>query len=59
MKMEIIIQFLDKDIEGMKHDSRWTGVGDGKLQEKFQQRKKVGDGGEDFSEAKMNAWLRE
>ena len=48
--MEIIIQFLDKDIEGMKHDSRWTGVGDGKLQEKFQQRRKAGDGGEDFSE---------
>ena len=59
MKMEIIIQFLDKDIEGMKHDSRWTRLGDGKIQEKFQQRKKVSDGVENFSEEKMNAWLHE
>ena len=43
----------------MKHNSRWNGVGDRKLQENFYQRKNAGDGGEDFSEEKMNAWLRE
>ena len=58
MKMVVIIKFLDEDRESMKASSGWMAEEEAKLQEKLGLREVAGNGEEDFSEARINAWLR-